>query len=313
MIIYDKKKYIETINDRIVNMIETEQGIKCLFGGAFSTKVYGIDNQFSDFDFYLIFEKDDDTQDSRIFEKETCNDILLINYAHLQDLFYENYPSILFRDKKKEVAEDNYHRKDFISTQKIFEILYSDYIWDSGFLRLNIHNLLKQISVINVLDYYFSRAYGNLKNHLKTGTTDAVRILRTFLNVGCMKWVIENGSIPYMDINFMIKKYADNEISNYINDILRGVKSLKGERSSLMHMNYVNNDLFSLTEEMIKNSSNIQEKPKFMTKARKDFIIFIEKELKDISIYIQNYKTILFEKDLFLGDVAFIAKNKYLL
>ena len=57
MIIYNKNKYQETISEKSIQNIERARGIKCLFGGAFATCVYGINNRAIDFDFYLIYDK----------------------------------------------------------------------------------------------------------------------------------------------------------------------------------------------------------------------------------------------------------------
>ena len=79
MLFYDKQIYNELpINEEIINQIEKEKNIKCLFGAAFSAKVYGYDNSESDLDFYMIFKGERKSYSLLINEL----DLNMINYGY---------------------------------------------------------------------------------------------------------------------------------------------------------------------------------------------------------------------------------------
>lgn len=313
MIYCNKEKYYKLlINDKDIRKIEKSLEIKILFGGAFSSKVYGIDNQFSDFDFYLIYEGDFDNR--RIFDKDTFNDYILLDYAKIsKSLVYdlEHYPSILFRNDL-EVKKTNYHLEDFQTTQKLFEILYSDYIWDSGFLKENIDTIIKSISLMDVIDYYFSRAYGTYVNYIRNKETNAARILRCFLNICCLKWVLEENTIPDMSIETLIDLYAPNDINIYLKYILRKVKSIDGIISAGMHTFDVGTDnLFAVNIEKLASSNTMIEKGKVIVVVDTNFRKYVKNQIDSIVEYIENNKYLLKEKKLDKGHSAFAIRNEW--
>lgn len=240
MLYYNEKKYKKYISEETILKIEKEMGIQCLFGGAFSTCVYGIDNKASDFDFYLIYnKKETDIESFRYFDEETLNDIYMLdwNYVNVSSDIYlksiEMYPSILHRGNGKE-HRLNLHRADFTS-EIVFEILYSDYIWDSGFLTDNMDKILSNLSYLGILDYYFSRAWGNFNQELMQERGRAVKYLMTFLGYACMRWLIEYRTIPNMDIQFMFNQYMPERFGDFFNEVLRKQKNLDVERDFRMH------------------------------------------------------------------------------
>lgn len=288
MLRYNRDKYKEVISEDAIRKIEKERGVKCLFGAVCGTYVYNIFNNASDIDFYLIYDKMETNERAfRFFDANTMNDIYMLdwNYIRANSQEYLNgifqYPSILYR--KKESCGSNLHKSDFTS-QIIFEILYSDYIWDSGFLSENMNSILQEISYIGILDYYFSRAYGNLKNNLSKDVVPAVKYLTAFLGYACMKWLLEEKVIPNMDILFMAKIYLPDCYWDFLNETIEIQKNLDVKKDPRVHIFDTGTDnLFAITAEEVDRSRTLKEKKKAMIKRNDSFNSWLGQELKAIS------------------------------
>ena len=225
MVYYDKYKYSKlVINDEFIEEIERSNGIKCLFGGVFSSKVYEFDNAESDTDFLIFFDGGNGSE-NRSFHfvcEQSLEDINMIDYRYLmkqmesREIIDYKVPSILYRNNDIIIHKFNQHRDDFFSSQKIFEILYSNFIWDSGFLIDNLDEILKMINVVDVLDYYYSRAYGNLVNKLEKEYVQCRIILRCFMGYCCMKQIIEDKEIPFMKMDYLIKRFSPKRFLYYL-------------------------------------------------------------------------------------------------
>ena len=303
MLFYDKSKYTALITDGIIKTIEKENNLKCLFGGGYSNKATGTDNDFSDNDFYMVCESYSGIRKRKLSFDEHLLDIVILNYSELTNdnsIYDGPFPSILYRRDDTHINEQNNLRLDYLSSQKLFEILFSNCIWDSGFLVKNIDEIINKISVIHTIDYYFSRTYGNLYNHLKKGPVNAIRVLRTFLWVSCMKWIIEKGTIPNMDIFFMIKAYAPIEIAVYLEAILKRIKSLKKEKNCV-----------SLNEPFTGKLAT-EQKPKIVICVDDFYVKYIEKELKEVEKYITINQDRLKKTKLRKGEVAFLFANNFI-
>lgn len=233
MLYYDKEKYRMIITEELIQRIENENGVKCLFGAAYSTYVYGFSNRASDFDFFLVVDKQNNKEDIfRIFIEKNEIDIICLDYFYIREtsIHYLNsiisYPSCLSKmDDKRKVNKYNFFREDFTS-QIMFEILYSDYIWDSGFLTENLKEILDNISYIGICDYYFTRAYMNLKNILNKESVYVAKYLTTFMGVSCLKSLEDKAIIPYMNLEYMVNKFLPSQFEEFIEILIDKQRNL---------------------------------------------------------------------------------------
>lgn len=317
-LIYNRDKYKEYISEETIKKIEKDRHVKCLFGGAFGTLVYNIGNNASDFDFYLIIDKKDSKEDAyRYFDEKTLNDIYMLdwNYIRTSSTSYlsgiKKYPSILHRDQLK-IPAFNGHRDDYTS-QLLFEILYSDYIWDSNFLQNNIDTILYEMSYIGILDYYFSRSYGNLTNNLSNEIVPAVKYLTAFLGYACIKWLLEKRTIPNMNFTSMCDLYLPSLHLDFLKDVWQKQKNLNVERNSRFHtLELSTHNLFTITAQAVDNSITMRGKStlyqeKIAVVNRNDnFNNWLRQELEKVSDKItqiaESEKKIIIKK----GNTAFL-------
>ena len=317
MLIYDEKKYkIRTLDDEMVTTIERQYGVKVLFAGSFGTCVYGIHNRFSDVDFRCICDSRENPH-WRHYDKETMTDIwaLDIVYAKEQGKRYlkqvRQFPSVLYRDKGKKVDAYDIIRDDF-GIQIFLEILYSDYIWDSGYLKEHYEKLLMETSLLSSVDYYYSRAYGHRHNHLEMDTVNARYVLMCFVNVCICKWLVKNGSVPYVDCCSLIEYYAPREFKDWLVAVLCAQKAITLQsRSSLgdIHTNierFGTEDLFAVSVEKLRKDGEPQErKPKAYVENCPKFLAWIDKQLEELA-YAMNQIPI--DRGIVLGKNSLYAR-----
>lgn len=291
---YDTNKYKAYLTEEFLLNMEKERGVTCLFGAAFGPYVYGIDNRVSDFDFYLIFDKKGRGDDAfRSFDEDSMTDVYMldINYIQTSSRTYLNgipkYPSVLYR-KSENVHVYNIHREDFTS-QIIFEILYSDYVWDSGYLSKNIDSILSEISYIGVLDYYFSRVYGNLKNQLSKEQAPAVKYLMSFLGYSCLKWLLEYRTIPNMDIWSMLRFYAPAWCVDFLTEVIKVQKGLDAKKDYRMHQADVGTyNLFQISPQEADRRHTTLEKKKAVVSRNERYNEWLWKEIETIRAIIEE-------------------------
>lgn len=315
MIIYNKNKYQETISEKSIQHIERARGIKCLFGGAFATCVYGINNRASDFDFYLIYDKcKNEMATFQQFDTDTLQDLYMLDwdYINTDSQKYlegiQRYPTILYREHNKQ-HKFNTHRDDFTS-QVLFEILYSDYIWDSGFLMQHIDQILEELSFIGILDYYFSRAYGNLNHNLSKEYVPAVKYLMMFLGYSCMKWLLEYQTIPCMDFECMVQVFAPYRYVSFLREVKKIQKELDTERDYRVHIYDESTvDFFQITPQEADNKKHMKQKKIAMVAKNEDFNNWMRNELAIIAEEMGRLRTSREKVRIKKGSSAFLFQE----
>lgn len=318
MLICDETKYaICTLDDDMVADIERQYGIKILFAGSFGTCVYGIHNRFSDVDFKCICDSRENPH-WRHYDKETRTDIwaLDIAYAKEQGKRYlkqvRQFPSVLYRDKEIKVDSYDIIRDDY-GIQIFLEILYSDYIWDSGYLEKHYEELLRENSLIVAVDYYYSRAYGHRHNHLETEIVNTRYVLMCFVNVCICKWLVERATVPYVDCRFLLDCYAPVECKEWLLTVLQAQKSIilhQGSSIGDIHTNierFGTEDLFSVSAEKLRKDGEPQErKPKAYVETCPQFLVWIDKQLEELDYAV---KQIPLGKGIALGENSLFART----
>jgi len=283
MLYYDTKKYDLVFDTDDVRFLEEKYGFKCLFGAMFAAQVFGISNHYSDYDFFLLIDKKESGIDAfRIFIKEKLLEVVCMDYHYILEkcnsykMEIENYPSIYYRRNDNRVVNQNYLRDDF-PTQILYECLYSDYIWDSGFLAENIKIILENISVKLVLDYYYTRVFGNLSNNMSKEKVPAVKCLMIVIGIGCMCGLIEKKKISMMNIENMIDEYIPYEYHSYLNKALNlqrnFIDTCNSSVGDIHSYNLPTENHFELTKEKMLEATHVQKKP----------LAYIEKDTEFVS------------------------------
>lgn len=318
MLIYDDTKYkTHTFDDEMVANIERQYDTKVLFAGSFGTCVYGINNRFSDVDFKCICDSREKTH-WRHYNKEMMTDIWALDISYVKELGKQylkqigQFPSVLHRNKGIRVDAHDIIRYDY-GIQIFLEILYSDYIWDSGYLKENYEELLKENSLVGAVDYYYSRAYGHRHNHLITENVNVRYALMCFVNTCICKWLLERGSVPYVDCRFLVEEYATMEFKDWLLAALKMQKSItlqQGEVYRDIHTNierFGTEDLFSVPVEKLKKDGEPQErKPKAYVEMCPEFLIWIDKQLEELD-YAMNQ--IPLDTGIALGESSLYART----
>ena len=320
MIYFDSKKYDLSFCDKLkehIKEIETDCGIKILFGGAYSAHAFGYATSTSDIDFYFCFESQtaDFTQKWRFFDDIFC-DVNLISY----DLCLQNtkkmmdeipiYPSVLTKNTQHESW--SIHYDDFFSTTKFFEILLSSCIYDTGFLAKNIDKILSVIDIPILLDYYYTRAYGNLKDHLSKDYVEAKRVIRAFFGYSVLRAVIENRVIPSADITELIDKYADTDQKIFLSDTLNQMFDHKVAVTKAMHMpqGMSYDELSKLTKEEARKIGRAESKQVLMIPRNDKFNSFLADGLTKTAEDIKEFVNLNKRDGLKLGASIFAEALK---
>lgn len=296
MVIFEKEKYIKMhFNDEYIKEIEKEYSIEILFAALKGTQIWGYSNAVSNYNFYVFFKTA--RQDLTHFRiKDLENDYSLrlydLNYVLQESKSYiknlNRVPSILFRDEaldhqiKKQCFEDRADDK----LSYLFEVMYSDYIWDSGYLKKHMVELLNSISITGILDYYYSRAYGSLHNVFMNENIKGTKYLNTFLGIACMKWILKKRTIPVMNIYSMMEWCCPNDLKPYLEEIIEKQKTIGLKTLA----RYENNPVIKKGE---------RERPKITVKKNDAFNHWIDMELRTLASEIELIE---FNEKLGLGN-----------
>lgn len=286
MLIYNQTKYQTIITDEMIDDINMKFGIQCLFGGMFGNQVYGIDNSVSDYDFIFVYKKCSCQMNMfRLFEEITYTDIILIDICHLLHCvtaYFQadmKFPSILYRKKLDFGSKHNIFQSDFYS-HVLFEIISSDYIWDSGYLKKNVTKLQTYLRVIFEADYYYSRAYGNLFKNLNRQKVPAIKYLTTLIGIGAMREMLEENSMPLLEIDRMIEKYCPVSLKETYRDIVKAQKELREERDVCFHLK----ELQGMYTMLPAESYGTEKKPAVFVPQKPKLNQWIAEQLKEIEL-----------------------------
>lgn len=308
MIVYDESVYEKVLDENLIKWIEKEDKVKVLFAGAACSTVMGYNDSTSDVDFYVIVKSS--------FNKRNFLTAINLDYINLDYInLIENTKSYIgkhtifptYLNEPHSTHVFNLKQEDYATSQKFFEILYSNYIYDSGFLKENIKEILNSISFVVVLDYYFSRAYGNLQNHLQKDVVIAKRYIRMFLGYSCMRWLIENKTIPNMSATNMIDLYAPQKFHAFLMDTLLAVKNFNPGKDLNNHIfNVGTHDLFTVSDEQEKNAFTLSKRKDFLIKRHDKFNDWMNSELESIAKIISKVD-VHNEPKIQLGNTVMIA------
>lgn len=281
--------------EKCISLLSEQYRFKPLFGGMFSSTVWGYDGKTSDLDFYLIIDSGDSGFNKKSFFIAEMNlEIVSIDIKYLlheNNCYKENvkkFPSVIFKG-----LQDNCNHAflfdDYFTCQKFFEILISDFIWDSGFLKNNYFQIVHYINDQIVLDYYFTRAYGTLHNYLIKQMVPAKRYIRAFINYGIMRFLLEEDGFPEANVDFLIVRYCPDKFKVFLQDLINKIKNNDVYFDISMHtyddVRY--EDMMEMTREELKNV-NAEDKQEITIECNAMFNRWFESALDRIKTIISN-------------------------
>ncbi len=280
----------------VISELEKDVCIESLFGRVAGSVTQGLNSKASDNDFLVFVTKkdgytglsyDDSEMQSRGVKEERQDpyeghiyytrelDQCQIEYEMGYIVFEEalkrindhknvlktGYPSCFYRSKEEKERCNNLHpqlrKRDEYPDMMILLLLMDDYMWvKSGDVDPEIVSLYKTEKIIDILDTYYVRAYGNYEHFIKDKESVPVRkYLYTMDHLTKMKWLIEKGTkspvnfiktmngitIP-QDVKESVEKYllmnkdsevyktkyyerSDEHLNTYIGDSLEQIRS----------------------------------------------------------------------------------------
>lgn len=257
MFVYDLYKYNEVLDLEIIERIEETRNCKLLFMAACSSKVYGYDDANSDYDFRAFFEdKERLLIEPLWFEKN--GELVEISFVNIY-LLSGNISNIT---KMKDLSDFRNLPEDYFSTQKYLAALYSDYIWDSGYLLEHIDDILATIDIGEVTKYYLLRCKMNLRERMTKDVVKGKDLMKLVAGYGVLKALVCDHEIPYVDVRYVIATYLSDEHQKYMLDVLNGIKTMQIAMTDSVNVN-----------EHLRNKKN------YMVYNNKEFVDWMEGEM----------------------------------
>lgn len=208
----------QAIMDAIVG-IEEAVGQKIMFGAVGGSYSLGLQNGSSDIDCYLVA---DNAQLSDVLHKKISVPIrekqMKIDFMCIsgQEILRETerygkkqkrYPTVLNRteeEKIKYTGKRDIERPDF-KRSVLFRILLSDKIINAGIAKTKIREFAKELGIIDIIDYHYTRIYGNYREKIEN--MDFV-LLRKYLyvihEICTCKCLMQSSGKPPMDYTKLI-------------------------------------------------------------------------------------------------------------
>lgn len=237
---------------------ESEFNIKLITGQVSGGRRMGLSGVRSDNDFDLFFETNSLSQDEEPPRK--IKRILNINQNEIEVEFNfvifstlleaakekfnsdtKNYPTVFYRsDEEKALYDKNTikhrgERSEYLYTKFHYFIFNNHYIvFNKEYINI-ISEMSKYEKLVDALDYYYVRAYGNYNNYL---TQDEKILVRRYLNciwqVMSCKWLLEKKSIPPLDFLELKKAIiTDSTLDEQINLLFRVNKETDADKSEI--------------------------------------------------------------------------------
>jgi hypothetical protein len=280
--------------------MEQENNIEILFAFLRGPQVWGWNNAVSNYNFYAFFKTDNLARKYfKINDEDNAYSFRCYNFDYVVNSaneYYNNvskYPSILYRSEQMNqfVQKQGFEERADRTTNFLFEAMCSDFIWDSGYLKEHLYNLMDEIFCIEILDYYYSKAYGSLKNIFINEEVKGTKYLEGMLEISCMMWILNKKTMPVMDILKILELNCPNEYKGFLKGILKEQKNI-GEQILAKY-----------------EGSNIKkwdmERPKVLIKRNDEFNLWIEEQLVSIA---EKMKLINKSEKILLGDDVMLAK-----
>lgn len=198
--------------------IEETLGYQVMFGAVGGSYSLGLQNSSSDIDCYFILNTDNSLGfvkkkiDCLIQCKRAAVDAMCVSYGELLREIEEfgkvprRYPTILYRTEESEenVGKKDIERSDF-KRSMLFRVLLSDQIIHAAVAKQKSEELADGIRIRDIIDYQFTRAYGNYREAICQKQFIPVRkYLYTVHEICTSKALMNSHQKPAMDFMHLI-------------------------------------------------------------------------------------------------------------
>lgn len=164
-----------------IGEIEKQIGYKIICGAAGGSYSLGLQNASSDVDCYMIIDCEESSdvihvnKEMDILGKTIAVDFMCVAY---QDIIQEikiylekdkKYPTVFFRTEQEEKAnagKKDVCRPDF-KRSVLFRVLLSDEVLRLEEFKKNHEDFKEGIRIVDIIDYQFTRIYGNYMGNVK--------------------------------------------------------------------------------------------------------------------------------------------------
>ncbi|MBQ1871553.1 MAG: hypothetical protein II147_05180 [Lachnospiraceae bacterium] len=215
-----------------IEELEEKYNITCLCGQVGGGRAMALSNKRSDNDFDIFYKAR--SGDRLSLKEKTVCDIggreieTELNFIEFDDLLNAGlkifgdikakYPTIHYRDaaeKELNEAEANkphYERAEYYAT-KLHWFITGDIIWLSDRFPVDRYKeLAKKEPVIYALDYYYTRAYGNLYNYIsRESVVNTRRYLNLMWQVMSAEWILKKGYRAPNRFDVLLSEIVGNE------------------------------------------------------------------------------------------------------
>lgn len=256
-----------------LHRIENEHKCEIVLAGFIGSCINGLGNEKSDFDIRAISLGGDSIEDS-FFVSYNYGSICLETKIYPFDRIYRDlkewksvkkeYPTILSNMQHPFVHDD-------ISRNIVRLSLISPIFQSSSFIHNHVVFINDSLSVIEALDYEYSRAYMNFHKFLCNEKVNVRKYLYTLLEIFSLHWILENISFPGDFISLLSYINPSDYLSGIINDLLETNLTECKENLFIEKQNcinkYIENELKILNKKIINfadENFNLKFTPNFL-------------------------------------------------
>lgn len=219
-----------------LNNFQKEQHLEILIAALGGSCSIGTDNTTSDLDIYVIYRH----LGNKIFPRKMYCQTTNMDEIHIvscseQEIICEIeaygaethvYPSYLHRTKEemqKQQTLTMYERRDYPRTL-VFYTLMADVVWTFDMSEEECYRQFRQgLAVSDVLDFYYTKAYGNYEHFIENQVSVLARkYITTIQEILYCRWICEKKTIPPMDVRDLLDTYM-NTIPDELKSVIQNI------------------------------------------------------------------------------------------
>ena len=197
--------------NKAIKLLEKNYNINISLASVGGSTIIGLNNlSSSDFDIYALakdLRKDEITFKSPNIDIFCFAERYVIENMHSWELINHKYPTILYRNLNQVTNE-----YDDSARSLIIKIMMSDLILRDNYLFTDPKEVADGLKIINVIDYFYSRAYGSYKKFISCDIIPVRKYLYTLYNVYAIKWILQQKSKPIDFFRLLSFYRADSNV-----------------------------------------------------------------------------------------------------
>lgn len=241
----DNNEYVQI--QKTLLKFEKEYQLEVLIAALGGSLSIGTHNSLSDCDIYVIYHHPENkilprklhcyTANMHEIHIISCSEQEIVEALQKYTAVSHSYPSYLNRTEDEVRLNHQlsmYEREDYPRTL-VFYTLMADVIWTFQTPIDEIYQKFKcGLTVSDVLDFYYTKAYGNYEHFLiSEDIVLARKYITTIQEILYCRWLYEKKTIPPMDVCALMSVYKDtlpHKINKEIEAIFQINKSTKKDK-----------------------------------------------------------------------------------